>query len=338
VLFRSPARVAGSAGTGKTVVALHRAVCLASADTSARVLLTTFSPTLARALAVKVKRLVGENSSVQERIDIRTLDQVCTDLYASRYGEPRVATRSMVRTLLKRFLATEPECTQSLSYVEAEWHEVIDAWQLLDWESYRDVRRLGRKTRLGEKQRDVLWRLFVDVRKALDKEAMCTLPGLYAVVSAFDTAENPNPYEYIVADEAQDMSVPQLRLVASINSERPDALFFAGDLGQRIFQTPFSWKSLGVDVRGRSKTLRINYRTTHQIRLQADRLLPDEISDVDGNKESRSGTVSVFNGSPPVVHEAADLEDERRYIADWITQLIVACVKPHEIEIGRAHV
>jgi len=162
---------------------------------------------------------------------------------------------------------------------------------------------------------------------------MCTLPGLYAVVSAFDTAENPNPYEYIVADEAQDMSVPQLRLVASINSERPDALFFAGDLGQRIFQTPFSWKSLGVDVRGRSKTLRINYRTTHQIRLQADRLLPDEISDVDGNKESRSGTVSVFNGSPPVVHEAADLEDERRYIADWITQLIVAGVKPHEIGV-----
>ncbi len=75
-----------------------------------------------------------------------------------------------------------------------------------------------------------------------------------------------------------------------------NGLFFAGDLGQRIFQQPFSWKALGVDVRGRSRTLRINYRTSHQIRMQADRLLGPEVSDVDGNTETRRGTVSVFNG------------------------------------------
>ena len=68
---------------------------------------------------------------------------------------------------------------------------------------------------------------------------------------------------------------------------RPDRLFFAGDLGQRIFQQPFSWKALGVDVRGRSFTLRVNYRTSHQIRMQADRLLGPEVSDVDGNTEDR---------------------------------------------------
>ena len=77
------------------------------------------------------------------------------------------------------------------------------------------------------------------------------------------------------------------------------ALFFAGDLGQRIFQQPFSWKALGVDVRGRSSTLRINYRTSHQIRMQADRLLGPDVSDVDGNKEERKGTVSLFNGPEP---------------------------------------
>src|SRR5467141_4546814 len=76
----------------------------------------------------------------------------------------------------------------------------------------------------------------------------------------------------------------------------PTGLFFAGDLGQRIFQQPFSWKSLGVDIRGRSRNLRINYRTSHQIRQQADRLLGPEITDVDDNKENRSDTISVFNG------------------------------------------
>src|SRR5438105_454405 len=82
---------------------------------------------------------------------------------------------------------------------------------------------------------------------------------------------------------------------------RPNALFFAGDLGQRIFQQPFSWKALGVDIRGRSRTLRVNYRTSHQIRTQADRLLGPVTTDVDGNSDDRSDTVSVFNGPPPMI-------------------------------------
>ena len=81
------------------------------------------------------------------------------------------------------------------------------------------------------------------------------------------------PFEFVVIDESQDISVSQLRFLAALGGNRPNALFFAGDLGQRIFQQPFSWKSLGVDVRGRSRTLRVNYRTSHQIRTQADRLL-----------------------------------------------------------------
>jgi ATP-dependent exoDNAse (exonuclease V) beta subunit len=88
------------------------------------------------------------------------------------------------------------------------------------------------------------------------------------------------PFEFAVVDEAQDVSVQQLRFLAALGAGRPNGLFFAGDLGQRIFQQPFSWKALGVDVRGRSSTLRINYRTSHQIRKQADRLLGSEISDV----------------------------------------------------------
>src|SRR4029077_9590545 len=106
------------------------------------------------------------------------------------------------------------------------------------------------------------------------------------------------PFEFVVVDESQDLTVAQLRFLAAFGGG-PDRLFFAGDLGQRIFQQPFSWKALGVDVRGRSSTLRINYRTSHQIRTQADRLLGPEVSDVDGNKEDRRGAISTFNGPPP---------------------------------------
>jgi superfamily I DNA/RNA helicase len=145
-------------------------------------------------------------------------------------------------------------------------------------------------------------------------------------------------------DEAQDLSVSGLRFLAALGGGRPNALFFAGDLGQRIFQQPFSWKSLGVDIRGRSRTLRINYRTSHQIRQQADRLLGPEVTDVDGNSEDRSDTVSVFNGPPPVIRVLPTENEEIKAVGTWLAEQSKAGVLPHEFglfvrsagQLGRA--
>ena len=117
---------------------------------------------------------------------------------------------------------------------------------------------------------------------------------------ALAKSKNP-PFDFVVVDESQDISMSHLRFLAALGANRPNALFFAGDLGQRIFRQPFSWKALGVDIRGWSRTLRVNYRTSHQIRTQADRLLGPEVSDVDGNTEERGDTVSVFNGPAPAI-------------------------------------
>lgn len=106
--------------------------------------------------------------------------------------------------------------------------------------------------------------------------------------------------------------------------------FFAGDLGQRIFQQPFSWKSLGVDIRGRSRTLRINYRTSHQIRQQADRLLGDQSADVDGNIETRSDTISVFNGPPPLIQVVKSDSDEINAVGAWLAEQTQTGVLPQE--------
>jgi len=113
----------------------------------------------------------------------------------------------------------------------------------------------------------------------------------------------------------------------------PNGLFFAGDLGQRIFQPPFSWKALGVEVRGRSRTLHINYRTSHQIRQQADRLLGPELADVDGNREDRRGTVSVFNGPAPLIQTFNSQEDEISAVSAWLVERNKEGVAPHEIGV-----
>lgn len=138
-----------------------------------------------------------------------------------------------------------------------------------------------------------------------------------AVVSAGPSCVTDNlaqtvarPYDFAVIDEAQDLGVAEARFFGIMAGANNDGLFFAGDLGQRIFQQPFSWKALGLDVRGRSFTLRINYRTSHQIRLHADRLLPSTVSDVDGNTEGRRGTVSMFDGPPPIVTACSDVDHE----------------------------
>jgi superfamily I DNA/RNA helicase len=149
------------------------------------------------------------------------------------------------------------------------------------------------------------------------------------------------PFDFVVVDEAQDVSISQLRMLAAMSGVAPDgsgqvranSLFFAGDLGQRIFQQPFSWKSLGVDVRGRSRTLHINYRTSHQIRQQADRLLGPEVSDLDGNTESRKGTVSVFNGPAPLIQSYKDEAAEIAAVADWLKALIAVGYAPHEMGV-----
>jgi superfamily I DNA/RNA helicase len=136
-----------------------------------------------------------------------------------------------------------------------------------------------------------------------------------------------------VVDEAQDLSVAQLKFLAALGGKRLNSLFFAGDLGQRIFQQPFSWKSLGVDIRGRARTLHINYRTSHQIRMQTDRLLGPELADVDGNAEERRGTVSIFNGPAPVVQTFGDQEQESDAVALWLKERSREGVMPHEFGV-----
>ena len=331
--YTGPARISGSAGTGKTIVALHRAVHLARTHPEGRVLLTTFSDTLANALHTKLKRLVGSEPRLAERIDVHSLNAIGTRLYKSHCGPVNLASREAVRERLAEASQAIGGHKFRILFLLTEWEQVVDAWQLETWESYRDVARLGRKTRLPEPQRAVLWSIFERVRDGLKERKLTTRAGLFtALASALAKGKNP-PFDFAVVDEAQDISVSGLRFLAALGGDRPNALFLAGDLGQRIFQQPFSWKSLGVDIRGRSRTLRINYRTSHQIRMQAERLLGPEVTDIDGNSEDRGDTVSVFNGPPPVIRVFATENEEIKSVGTWLAEQSKAGLLPHQFGV-----
>ena len=331
--YAGPARVSGSAGTGKTIVALHRAVFLARSNPNTRVLLTTFSDTLANALRNQLRRLISNEPRLGERLEVHSVDAIGERLYKVHVGQPRLATREVVQDLLRSAADHVGHHKFSSAFLLTEWEQVVDAWQLETWETYRDVVRLGRKTRLPEAQRAILWSIFEEVRAGLLSRQLVTRAGMFTKLAGVLSEDRHAPFDFAVVDEAQDLGVAHLRFLASLGRGRQDALFFTGDLGQRIFQQPFSWLALGVDIRGRSKTLRVNYRTSHQIRLQADRLLGADVSDADGNTEGRRHTVSVFNGPAPEILVLESKADEVARVSEWISARAKEGVAPHEFGI-----
>lgn len=331
--YSGPARVSGSAGTGKTVVALHRAVYLAHQHPNSTILLVTFSDALANALNIKLHRLIGNERDMRERIFIHSITELGSDLHTEAFGPAKVASVQHLRSLLTSTAADLQETRFTEDFLFAEWNEVIDAWQLDSWDDYENVPRLGRKRRLGGKQREALWAIFSQVRSQLAEQKLVTWPMIYRKVTNHHKSLGLSPFNFAIIDESQDLGIAELKMLGALANGSTDSLFFTGDLGQRIFQQPFSWKQLGVEIQGRSHTLKINYRTSHQIRGQADLLLPSTIRDVDGNIEERGGTISVFNGPTPTVEFFDDIEEEQAAISQWITQRLADDIQPDEIGV-----
>jgi superfamily I DNA/RNA helicase len=268
-----------------------------------------------------------------ERLEVHDLNAIGRRLYELNIARTEIADTVTLNKSLQQASENVAGHKFSEHFLRAEWDQVVDAWQLKDWESYRDVKRLGRKTRLPEKQRILLWSLFDWVHKDLKTKNRVTYSEMFSQLADKLSISGKPSFDFVVVDESQDIQVAQLRYLATLGKNRPDSLFFAGDLGQRIFQSPFSWKGLGVDIRGRSTTLKVNYRTTHQIRTYADRLLGPEVSDVDGIGEQRKGTVSVFNGPNPDIRVFASPQAEIMAVSQWLRERALEGYKAHEIGV-----
>ena len=195
--YNGPARVSGSAGTGKTVVALHRAAHLARANPSARVLLTTFSDALARLLQTKLELLVNHDEAILQRITVASLDAVALDLYSTRFGNPKLTQRRDVERLIDEAIEWR-ESNFSPAFLYTEWDRVVDGWQLNSWEDYRSVRRAGRYRRLSESQRETLWPIFEWVKSGLQKEDLTTLAEVFGRLTVSSGKAGERSFDYVV--------------------------------------------------------------------------------------------------------------------------------------------
>lgn len=328
--FNGPARVTGSAGTGKSVVALHRAAWLARQNPKARILLTTFSKTLATRLAQNADILLG-GSAEREQIEIGHLHKIARDLWVEKHDQPfHAVTAKRLTGLLEAAVATINGGGQfSIGFLRSEFEAVVDPAGITTWEQYKSASRANRGTPLGARQKLAIWRVFEIVLQLLLKENLNTWNSL-----CHDTAESlSNPvYDHVIADEAQDFGPAELRLVRALAAGGKNDILLCGDSGQRIYKSRTSLLSCGLDVRGRSTNLKINYRTTQQIRRFADSLFSSSEADAEGIPLTRDA-VSILNGPAPQVTGFGSVADEVSGLAEWLESRFSEGMKPKEIAI-----
>lgn len=329
--YRGPARVSGAAGTGKTVVALHRAAHLARSYENERVLLTTFSRTLAFRLRHQADLLLSADRSVRERVTIEHVHKLARDVWGKGTGRTfQPLANEILLEVLER--ANNGRKAQfPLSFVRSEWEGVIEPGGIRSWDEYKGASRANRGTPLGARQRQALWAIFEAAQRTLAQRGLMSWEGLCFEAAALVAAGMP-PFRHVVADEYQDLGPAELKFLKSLVPEREDNLFLCGDSGQRIYKGSNSWLSLGIDVRGRASSLTVNYRTTEQIRRFADRILGDCPDTSTGEAEQRK-SVSLLRGPEPQLQAFGTIAEEIAGIADAIRGLIAEGYSPEDIAI-----
>jgi superfamily I DNA/RNA helicase len=328
--FSGPARVSGAAGTGKSVVAMHRAAHLAHQSQGGRILLTTFSRVLASRLSEGMDTLLGPASETRARVEVSHL-HVYAYAHAARFGKLTIADDSTIARLIAESRG-DLDAVFDDEFLRAEWDAVIDFWGISSFDAYRDVSRAGRGMALSPRIRRRLWDVFAGVNSGLATRSLHTFGQVCDRLRERIDAAGTRPFRHAVVDEAQDLGPRELRLIAALAAPGPRALFFAGDVGQRIFRWPFSWLAAGIDVRGRAQRLKVNYRTSAEIRRFSEGLLPARVTEVDDVAEERD-TLSLLRGPEPEIRSAPDLSGEIETLANWLAAAQKRGIAPGEIAI-----
>lgn len=304
-----PVKLTGGPGTGKTVVALHRARFLAEevfADDPRPVLLTGFSRSLVAELERSFGELVRDRPELAARVRCRTATRVALDVLESAEQPRALLSGEALDEAWSQALAGE-KLGLGRAFYEAEREEVVMALAAFTEQRYLRVPRRGRGRRLGLRERKQVFEVLGRLEQALDARGGADDAGLAR--RALVALPEASPYAAVVLDELQDAHPSSLRLLHALSGDGPDRLFLAGDGYQRIFRRPVPLSRMDIPVVGRSRHLRLNYRTTSGIRAAAvelmlghgsDPLDDDEAGNID--RSPRAGR-SVRPGPRPEVIE-----------------------------------
>lgn len=326
--FSGPARVLGGAGTGKTVLAIHRAKWLAEHRTPAdkRVLFTTFTKNLSIDVRENLATLC--NAETLKKIEVQNLDAwVHSYLRSKRYEHTIVYGRhkDAAAEAWQMALATKDTSLDlPTSFYEEELDQIILAQGITSRDEYRTARRVGRGVVLSRGKRDAVWPVFEEYRKQLTSRKLKEVDDAYRdAVSLLTQDEFEGRYSAVVIDETQDFGPQAIRLLRAIVAPGSNDLFFVGDGHQRIYgRNKAALSRCGVDIRGRARKLYINYRTTDEIRKAALAYLEGcAIDDLDDGSDESKRYKSLSHGPSPLVASFGSKAEASSCISTWVTEL-----------------
>jgi superfamily I DNA/RNA helicase len=336
-------RLSGGAGTGKTVVAIHRAAFLVGQASGARVLLTTYTKTLAAHLESDLAQLAGPGrisrgigAAEPGTVRVAGVDSIARTIVAKTDGHvPKVISPDEEDRIWGDVTAGLPDLTPqdvsllTPSFLASEYRNVILAQEITDKQRYLKAPRRGRGVRLNWLQRNRIWAAVELFNRRLQTEGRTTFAGLVARAAQLlvdDTKlDKIDTFDHVIVDEGQDLSATHWLMLRRLVNKGPNDLFICEDSHQRIYGERLVLAHLGIDVRGRSRKLTLNYRTTRQNLAFGLRVLEgDRVVDLEGDEESRTGYRSRLSGPEPTWHGAATAADEAQYVAetvaDWLKE------------------
>ncbi len=322
--FNGPARILGGAGTGKTVVAMHRARHLASkafTDETDRVLFVTFTANLAKHVEQNMRTLCGEELS---RIEVSNLHSWAVRFMRSHGAVFDIASDEEIGECWRQAAQASEQPTWDMGFVRQEWEQVAKANDIRTKADYVRVSRLGRGKTLSRPDRARVWEIFESYQGCLNE--LGKIEWLDVIRDTRRFIEKANPpllYRAVVVDEAQDLHCEEWKLIRHLVPQGANDLFLVGDAHQRIYDRKVILGRCGIDVRGRSGKLKVNYRTTEQIRNWAVSLLSDlAFDDLDAGTDDQAGYFSLLSGPPPEVRHFETQEEETIFIRDTIQHLL----------------
>ena len=324
--FNGPARVLGGAGTGKTVVAMHRAKWLVEKvlnKGNEKILFTTFTKNLSEDIKSNLKKICS--TEIMKKIDVINIDAWVIDFLRSHdYTYKVIYGEELNKLWSKALTIASSEVKVPESFYKEEWEKVVIPNDITTKCEYLKVARLGRGIRLNRKDRMLVWNVFEEFKLLMNELHVRDIDT--AMMEARLLLENYGnilPYKSVIVDESQDLGVQAFKLIRQIaGEEHSNDIFVVGDSHQRIYNKKVILSKCGINIRGRGHKLKINYRTTEETRAWAFILLNDiSFDDLDLGTDDNKNYKSLIHGPKPKITNFNNIQAEVDYIADSIKSL-----------------
>lgn len=322
--YSGAARVLGGAGTGKTVVAMHRAKQLASkCEGQQRILMTTFTANLAADIRENLRKIC----TLEElrRIEVIHLDAWVNQFLRESSFSAQIGYDDAIDPIWeKAILLANNDLPFEASFYKEEWNRIVIAQEALTLNKYVKATRNGRGTRLDRKKRIQVWKVFENYQNLMKEYQIRDInTAMYESTKLLQAAGSKPRYTSIIIDEGQDFSDNAYRLIRALaGEEHPNDIFIVGDSHQRIYRNHPTLSKCGINVRGRSSILKINYRTTEEIRKHAFALLNGiSFDDLDDGADIGGKCQSLTHGEKPIIENFGNANDEFAFILGEVKKL-----------------